>query len=279
MRETAQQFGGAQNLLGILSAPARESAGRPVVIILNAGTVVRSGPNRLGVELARALAAGGYPALRFDLSGLGDSVATAAGVPFRERALHDVRDAVDFAIDATGAPYAVLVGLCSGADVAHRAALRDPRVGGAVFLDGYAHPTLKSNVLYYASRVADVRGWATRLRKWARVSLGASPAVSDADDPVLAEFGWEMPSRADTARDLRALAARGAKVMYVFTGSWRELFLYERQLADAYPEIEFDAFATVLHLPESDHIFTRLEHRARLIGAIREWVAARATAG
>lgn len=66
---------GTNALLGITSLPASTpvpSASTGVVIIVG-GPQYRAGSHRQFVLLARALATAGYPVLRFDYSGMGDS--------------------------------------------------------------------------------------------------------------------------------------------------------------------------------------------------------------
>lgn len=77
--ETAHVFG--EGLVGVLSRPRQIVAGRPAVILLNAGLVQRSGPFRVYAQLARALASCGFVVLRFDLSGRGDSASPVGASP------------------------------------------------------------------------------------------------------------------------------------------------------------------------------------------------------
>jgi len=72
MIERVLRFGDSDNLIGIHTSSAASSK-RPGIVLVNSGVVHRAGPNRLYVNIARQLAAVGYPVLRFDLSGIGDS--------------------------------------------------------------------------------------------------------------------------------------------------------------------------------------------------------------
>ena len=69
------RFGPDEQLVGILTHP--EAASSTAVTILNAGVLHRIGPHRLHVLLARRLAELGFHALRLDLGGIGDSVASS----------------------------------------------------------------------------------------------------------------------------------------------------------------------------------------------------------
>ena len=74
MTEKALLFGEGKSLVGIVTLPAESSpVDRPGIVILNAGVLHRVGPNRVHVQMARALAELGFTVLRFDLSSIGDS--------------------------------------------------------------------------------------------------------------------------------------------------------------------------------------------------------------
>ena len=95
----------APGMFGLLSRP-RDAARSTVVVILNAGFIHRSGPFRLGTRLARALAESGYPALRFDLPGIGDTLAHADRPP-----TEIVSAAFDRVQERTGCARVVIVGI------------------------------------------------------------------------------------------------------------------------------------------------------------------------
>ncbi len=83
MRERAVVFGDPPDLVGVLTEPDGVCRDRGV-IILNAGIIHRVGPNRLHVRMARALASLGFPVLRFDFSGQGDSGRRVDGPSYQE---------------------------------------------------------------------------------------------------------------------------------------------------------------------------------------------------
>jgi len=99
---------------GAIAPTARQL---PTVFFSNAGVIDHVGPARLWVQLSRQWAEAGFRALRFDLSGLGDSP-VRAGHPGLEAlspdGLEDMTDVLD-AVLAEDRTNAVLVGLCSGA--------------------------------------------------------------------------------------------------------------------------------------------------------------------
>jgi dienelactone hydrolase len=127
-------------LSAIVTEPVDHSPGGPCVVLLNAGAVRRTGPNRMWVEAARRWARHGVRSVRLDVEGIGD--ASGATTPYAENgSLYDERlvAQVDGALDqlsdlGLGQRF-ILVGLCAGAYWAFQLALDDPRVQAAAMLN------------------------------------------------------------------------------------------------------------------------------------------------
>ncbi|MDX7950588.1 alpha/beta fold hydrolase [Lichenihabitans sp. Uapishka_5] len=110
----------------------------PVVLFLNMGLDVHSGPGRQTTQLARRLAGAGLRSLRMDLRGAGDSPDRPDGrLPLYDlAALDDVRAAVDHIATRWGGPI-IVAGTCNGAYLALHAICRDHRIAGAVLVNLY----------------------------------------------------------------------------------------------------------------------------------------------
>lgn len=144
VREGPFTFGAKGSLFGILAEPGEvpgvaDAAMRrqTAVLLLNVGGNYRVGPNRIYVKMARALAARGFPTLRLDLSGIGDSRdgdRTHTGSYYSLTSAADVRAAID-GLAARGCTRFYVMGVCSGSYVAFQTALADPRVTGQVLMN------------------------------------------------------------------------------------------------------------------------------------------------
>ena len=157
---------GGERLYGILSLPARGAGASRGVLVVVGGPQYRAGSHRQFTLLARDLAQGGVPVLRFDYRGMGDS--EGAIRPFDE-VEDDLRAAIDaFMAAAPDLREVVLWGLCDAASAIGMYAARDPRVTGLVLLnpwvrteDGLARATLRH---YYRARLRDPAFWKQLLR-------------------------------------------------------------------------------------------------------------------
>ena len=125
IEERPCRLGADGHLFGILTHPAVAQQ-RPAIVLFNAGAVHHVGPNRIYVTIARNLAAMGFPCLRFDLEGIGDSVRRSPGRenhPYPETALADAGAAIAHLRETCGYRSFVAMGLCSGAHTAFHAGL------------------------------------------------------------------------------------------------------------------------------------------------------------
>ncbi|OOG51167.1 hydrolase 1, exosortase A system-associated [Polaromonas sp. C04] len=131
--ETALFACEGDTLLGILAKPERPAPTGVVVIV--GGPQYRVGSHRQFVLLSRALAGAGYPVLRFDYRGMGDS--TGAQHDF-EAVSTDIATAIDALQQRVPAVRQVaLWGLCDGASAAllYCDETHDPRVSSLCLLN------------------------------------------------------------------------------------------------------------------------------------------------
>lgn len=151
-------------MLGIVSLPPPgtrlQSTG---VVVVTGGAQYRTGSHRQFVQLARALAAAGYPVLRFDFPGMGDSPGEMAS--FEDSVPH-IAAAIQALLDhVPGARDVAMLGLCDGASASllYLQATQDARVNGIVLLNpwvrteaGLARTHIKH---YYRARMLQPTFW------------------------------------------------------------------------------------------------------------------------
>lgn len=267
MSERAVTFGPGHGLVGVYSAPESPVAGAArAVIMSNIGMHHRAGPFRLYVELARRLEAAGLHVLRFDLSGMGDSAMRRDGRTPGERAALDLDDAMTWLQEQHGISEFVLVGLCSGVDSTHAAAVRDPRVVGAAFIDGYSYPTPGYRVRHYTLRPLQLGRW---MRLGRRIARGERRSAATSAQASV--FEREIPTHAQFAADVTTMTERGTQLLFVYTGGVNQRFNAPRQVAEMVgPGARTECIAVEL-MRDADHVFSRTAQRAALYDRLVHW--------
>ncbi len=156
-------------LPAVLAQPDPATPTQPLgVLVVVGGPQYRVGSHRQFVQLARHLAAHGYPVLRFDVRGMGDSPGEVRG--FED--LHDdIAAGIDGLLQAVPAVRSVVLwGLCDGAAASllylHQRA--DPRVAGLCLLNPWARSPqglARTQIRhYYAARLLQAAFWRKLLR-------------------------------------------------------------------------------------------------------------------
>ncbi len=281
-------------LTAILSpaAPASPAAQRGVLIVVG-GPQYRAGSHRQFALLARALAARGIPAMRFDYRGMGDSSGPARNF---EDVDTDLRAAVDrFMAAVPGLREVVIWGLCDAASAALFYARHDRRVSGLVLLnpwartaDGLARATLKH---YYVQRLLQPALWKkiatgqfefgkalrsfTGLLRTSRAGAAEVPAATAPAAPQAPVTTPAMPASPDLHARMQAgwqgfdgpilLIISGADLtaqefldMVKASRQWRKLL--------AAPRVQRRT------LPAADHTFSRREWRDQVAAWTADWV-------
>jgi pimeloyl-ACP methyl ester carboxylesterase len=121
-----------QKLFGILHQPDGVKKQTALIFLHGWGTY-RIGPHRLFVEAARELASAGFTCLRFDFRGRGESEGDVAGTTLLDM-IDDAKEAIREMLKREGISQIVLLGLCSGGEVAVGTAASDSNINGVVLL-------------------------------------------------------------------------------------------------------------------------------------------------
>ncbi len=265
MQEEIMRFGPQASIVGVFTRPSREPAADLAVILLDAGLIHHVGPSRLHVRIARAAAAQGLGALRFDFSGVGDSPARPDNLPIFQMVVAEPREAMD-ALAAFGYRRFVLLGICSGAYSAFKVACADPRVVLAVLINFQDVATAGSSgeatawaKRYWSRSLFSPRAWRNLLTgrvDYARLGRTLSAQLTgrtreDPDSPL-----------AQTRAELRALLERrGTRVVFLVSGA----DLSRDYVAALIGSRGVPEGASVETLEQADHLFTRRSDQDRLL--------------
>lgn len=167
---------GSDDLIGVLHRPSIEAQGIGILIVVG-GPQYRVGSHRQFVLMARAFAAAGYPVLRFDYRGMGDSSGESRSF---EAVDDDICSAIDTFFEGIPALTGVVVfGLCDAASAALIYCLEDKRLLGLILANpwvrteaGEARALVKH---YYGRRLLQRSFW----RKVLSGELGARQSAQD----------------------------------------------------------------------------------------------------
>lgn len=269
------RFGVGRGLSGVLSEPAASAAATsaPAVVFLNSGILHHVGASRLYVRLARRLAADGHACLRFDFSGIGDSEARKDALPFVESAPIETREAMDLLQQKLGLSEFVLLGLCSGADMAFKVAGDDPRVVGLVQLDPYAYRTTGYYVKRYGPRLLNPAAYfESFLGRRRNAALRKQRASAEHQETYTApEYRRIFPPRDVVEQQLQALVARRVRMLNIFSDGQQEHINHGAQYARAFPAVAFRDLLTVSYIPKAQHTFTDLGDQQLVERLVLDW--------
>lgn len=279
MREKAIRFGQGGALVGILTeSPDPDAKTRPGIVLVNSGILHRVGACRLHVTLARALARDGYNVVRFDFSGIGDSGVRRDDLPFEESSVAELQDAMNHLAGAKGHESFVVMGLCSGADMALETAKVDGRILGLGLFDPWAYRTPRYFLTHYGPKLLKPGVWANAIR--ARLQSDSAtqsefPTVANGtgeEDLDLPTYVREFPPREQAEKELRALTERGVQLCCVFTGGQSDHYNHEGQFRESFKRIDMRENLREHFVPDADHIFTELDHQRFLVETMRDWM-------
>jgi len=282
----------ATRLFGVLVTPEGDGAtagSRPAVLMLNSGSIHHIGPNRLWARLARQWAARGMTVLRLDIAGIGDSPprpGAAENVVYSPHAIEDVSAALSYLRTQAGASECHLVGLCSGAYHALKAAVAGQPVASALMINPLTYfwkeGTQLSDVKEYeiVELTTKFRGklftrepWLKLLRGELDVRLVAEVALRrawGAVAPLLVEAAraLHIPLRHNLARELEGAARRGIRLRFVFAERAPGFVLLRKHSGRALRRLLEKQVASIDFIANADHTFTRLEARERLVAVL-----------
>ena len=274
MKEKVVTFGEGNRLVGVMTEAeeCEETKDAPAVLILHAGITHHVGPFRLHVVTARRLAACGYNVLRFDVGGMGDSLAHKDPGYDVDRVIADIRYAMDELTERKGIKRFVLMGLCTGASNAHKVAVIDDRVEGYISLGGYAYPTRQFYIRQYWALALDPKRIFNVVLRLGRKLFSKSETGNK--ETLLSEqfHWWLLPPKDKTRKDFVTLVDRGVNLLLVFSAGERNSFNYRQQMEHAFSSVDFKGRLKVVLNKYADHTYSMAIDRDRLMSQMIGWL-------
>jgi pimeloyl-ACP methyl ester carboxylesterase len=275
MRERAIRFGSSA-MIGVVTEPDKDQglAGASAVVFLNAGLLHRVGACRFHVRVARSLAAAGFTSLRFDFSGMGDSEPRKDGMSFEQAAVSEAQEAMSYLEKTRGVKSFVLIGLCSGADMAYETAQVDPRVEAIGQLDAYVYRTWRFYLHRYGPRLLRAKSWRNLLTRNLRklMNLGNRASAEGEEDKQnlsISPYARDFPPKEKVTAGLKILVNRGVRLFNFFSNDY---YMYRGQYRDCFRDINFGDQLRLEFIPGADHLVSKLSDQQYLVSAMTDWV-------
>ncbi len=296
--EAAPTSGARADLVGETEQKqgAAPALGRPAFLFLNAGITHHVGPNELYVKLARALAKQGFPSLRFDYSGIGDSGRRADAMPAVQSVAMETREAMELLARTRGVTSFVPIGICSGAINAFVAAQSDPRVVGAVLINAQMHlhgmdPALSEQL---HARAMARHSWrialksSFRSKNWKKALGGQlspgrilSMMVGGPVRALKARFGSgsdaaqastnSSEEAPDAVQLLEGLTGRGVHLYHLYCEGDEGLDYFHTVLGKGLERVRRMERSSYEVIPGANHVFTLQWTQAELLKRVCAW--------
>ncbi|MGA6826485.1 hypothetical protein ACO9S2_02605 [Nitrospira sp. NS4] len=295
-------------LFGMLHRPADPSASGAAIILLSPGVKMRVAPHRLYISMAERFVALGYPVLRFDFYGLGDSegevqeeyLADLYGAIQVGRYVDDTIAAMDWMQRTYGTSQFIVSGLCGGAITGLLTAARDLRItcllGLAipVILDGshidftkYMTDTqMKGTRDGYLRKLWDLGAW----RSWVRFLTFQSDYKLIARSlfkPLLVKLRGKVPVSAGAAQQegtdntnpyfapsFFKMVSTSRPVYLIFAGMDRLYYEFEKKFVERkQAELEsYTAWHEIHVTKDANHIFSFREWEEDMLAQCGRWL-------
>lgn len=285
---------GTSPLFGILTTPV-DAAGdargrRPGVVMLNSGAVHHIGPNRLWVTLARHWAARGITTLRLDLSGIGDSAARPGqpeNIDYSTEASRDIAAALTWLREDAGVDDCHLLGLCSGAFHAFKAAAAGQPIDSALIINPLTYSWAdcgrlgeELNDYEILERATNYRRQIFTLQPWLRLIHGEldlktirgvitrrlKDSWAGSVSGLRRVFG--APRESALSEELMSAMQRQIQLRFVFTAGDPGYDLLRTQTGRAFDGLSQRREMSIDFIADANHTFTQFDARERLIALL-----------
>ena len=296
---------GEAQLCGMLHLPASAVETQPDIglVFAQSGARGRLGNTFHYPYFARRLSAVGYPCLRFDPAGLGDSTGEIPAGNMRDlygqigagRFVGDTLSAIDELYRQISPKRVVLFGVCGGAITALMAAPRSERVDGVILLSlpvmldsaqqgqlGRMPHDYARNYLFrlYANKLLSLKAWKRLITRksdtaniWSWVKASFLPQVHQARPGGTA--GERDPAfNHHVLESLDALVARQRKLLLLFGQDDKIRYEWQRDFHDKYwnTNPRYEACSTIHNIANCNHMFTLREWQATAMDLAITWL-------
>lgn len=290
-------------LFGILHRPNVSVEKKVGIIFLSPGVKSRVGPHCLYNKMTNSLLEHGYPVLRFDFYGLGDSegelpehlLMDLYDSVQRGRYRDDAQCAIEWMHERLGLNRFVLAGLCGGALTGLLAATEDRRVEGLLALampvafdarPAEASQFITSGQLndmgaVYLRKLLNPSAWMRLVTFKTDYRMLFKAVTRRLTGKVPRSVGDRSPSNGQQSNinpyfveAFFDFVEQGGKLLLVFGGSDRLAWEFEEKFAQPNAaSLERFSDYEVHTIPKANHILSDTECRKEMLGLSNAWLA------
>ena len=287
-------------LFGVLHVPAN-SRTQTAIILLSPGIKNRVAPHRLYVKMARQFCDLGFPVLRFDPEGLGDSegyidetyTADLYGSIQTGRFVEDTKTAMDWMSKNALSSQFVLGGLCGGALTGLLTAAQDKRVTGVLSLgmpvtiessDGNRSRFMTESELArlkkgYFRKFTSPRSWLRFLSFRSDYRVMLRSMMAGKKKPDKGESQLKPGDETDNFNPLflsswKEVVSNGQKILMIFSEVDRHHWDFKEKFQDRYAT-DFENYGSSykIHIiKNANHILSFPEWQKEMMDVSIEWL-------
>lgn len=280
MNKELVSFGKENHLIGVLTEPKKENiytVGFPIIILLNAGIISRVGPNGIYSQLAKNFAEHGFTTLRFDFSGMGDSIISKDDYSFNEYQIKECIEAIDFLQERNNTNSFILMGLCSGADICFKTALVDQRIVAIVPVNGYFFEDEELLSMYQIARKLNYSRYYQQnlfsYKRWIKIMTGKSNIFKNITKALNSKSSHKVVrSNHPLISNFQSLLDRKIKIYMIYSIGSTSYDLHLLALSDYVKSQVKNKRIDFSIVEKTDHLFTLLWSQQDLSDKLTSWI-------
>lgn len=263
-------------LIGILHQPLGAQNKIGVVIVVG-GPQYRVGSHRQFTIMARAFAAAGYPTLRFDYRGMGDSEGEYLGFRSIDRDISAAVDAIKR--ETPEIDGVVLWGLCDAASACLiYGGTKKEFVLGKILVNPWiegATSRAKAYVKhYYIKRIYQKSFWSKLFSASIRIDRALFELVSSFINSLKKESMVRHGGSEYVKKMFSGLFEAKCPLLMIASEmdlTAQEFLIYSSKMSQWKNKLHWGGFK-LIKLPEADHTFSKINHLHQMAGICIEWL-------
>ncbi|MDW3191302.1 MAG: alpha/beta fold hydrolase [Cytophagales bacterium] len=251
------------------------------VVFLNAGIVNMVGPNRIYTKLAERLKHEGFPSFRFDFSGVGNGIQESNEFTFEDYQINETTFVLEEIKQQFGIKQFILLGLCSGGDVAFRMARSEhPMLLGTILINAFLLPREEIKLVHddaknrlekrlHQQNIFSLKKWVGLFRKGPKHLIHILKKFTDSSSII------SHPSHTTSSRDDSTLVGMDSHPMLlVYSEGSVSYEVFKKKFSKQYKKMVAHGAnnLNLMYFAHTDHNFATVISQLKLFDAVVNWL-------